>query len=148
MAATSLEVRIAAPIARVWDVIVDYARYPEFVPGVVACRVVAEAAGVRQVEYEADLGIRRTRYTLAHTEARPRRVAWTLVRGDLLSRSDGAWDLREDAGGTIARYTAEIQVERPPLVPRFVVDKVVEELTRVQVPAIVHAFKGRAEGTA
>ena len=148
MAATSMEVRIAAPIARVWDVIVDYARYPEFVPGVLSCRVVGEVAGARQVKYEADLGVRHVHYTLALTEARPRRVAWTLVRGDLLSRSDGAWDLREDAGGTIARYTAEIQVEPPPLMPRFVVDKVVEQLTRVQVPAIVHAFRARAERAA
>ncbi len=148
MAATSLEVRIAAPIERVWGVLVDYARYPDFVPGVLACRVVGEAKGERHVEYEADLGVRRIRYVLALREDRPRRLSWSLVRGELLARSDGAWDLREEAGGTVARYAADIQVSRPPLVPGVGVDRVVDQLTRVQVPAIVHAFKSRAEGAA
>jgi len=148
MAATSLEVRIAAPIGRVWDVLVDYARYPEFVPGVLACRVVGEEAGARQVEYEADLGVRRIRYVLALREEAPHRLSWSLVRGELMQRSDGAWELREDGDATVARYTAEVQVARPPLLPKFVVDRVVDELTRVQVPAIVHAFKARAEGAA
>lgn len=148
MAATSLEVRIDAPIERVWAILVDYGRYPEFVPGVKECRVVGTEGGARLVEYEADIGIRRIRYVLALKEERPRRLSWGLVRGDLLSLSDGSWDLREDGGGTLARYTAEIQVSRPALVPKFVVDRVVDELTRIQVPAIARAFKTRAEGAA
>ncbi len=148
MAATSLEVRIDAPIDRVWAILVDYGRYPEFVPGVKECRVVGTEAGARLVEYEADIGVRRIRYVLSLKEERPHRLSWGLVRGDLLSLSDGAWDLREDGGGTLARYTAEIQVSRPALVPKFVVDKVVDELTRIQVPAIARAFKTRAEGAA
>lgn len=148
MAAASLEVRIAAPIDRVWGVIVDYARYPEFVPGVRGCRVVGERGGARQVEYEVDLGVRRIRYVLALREDRPRRVSWSLVEGDLLTRSDGSWELSGTGGETLARYTVDVQISRPPLVPRFVLDRLVDELTKVQLPAVVHAFKARAEGAA
>ncbi|HSN16233.1 MAG TPA: SRPBCC family protein [Anaeromyxobacteraceae bacterium] len=140
------EIRIAAPIERVWEVIVDYGRYPEFVPGVLSCRVVGEAGGARQVEYEVDLSVRRVRYVLAHREARPRRVEWSLVRGELLARSEGSWELAEDGGGTLARYTVDVEIARPPLVPRFVIDRVAEELTRVQLPRTLEAFRARAEG--
>ncbi|HSM92010.1 MAG TPA: SRPBCC family protein [Anaeromyxobacteraceae bacterium] len=140
------EIRIAAPIDRVWDVIVDYPRYPEFVPGVLSCRVVGSAGGARHVEYEVDLAVRRVRYVLAHREERPTRVAWSLVRGDLLARSDGAWDLAADRDGTLARYTVDVLIARPPLVPGFVVDRVADELTRVQLPRTLEAFRARAEG--
>ncbi len=148
MTAATLQARIAAPIERVWGVIADFARYPEFVPGVKGCRVVREGPEEVHVEYDVDLGVRRVHYVLAIHEERPRRLWWTLVRGDLLTRSDGAWELREEEGGTLASYTADIQVQRPPLVPRFVVERVVDELTRVQMPAILGAFKARAEGAA
>lgn len=146
MSGATLQALIAAPIDRVWGVIVDYARYPEFVPGVKGCRIVREGPGDRLVEYDVDLGIRRVRYVLAHREERPRRVAWTLVSGELLARSDGSWVLAEERGGTLASYTADLQLVRPPLVPRAVVDRVVDELQRVQMPAVIHAFKARAEG--
>jgi carbon monoxide dehydrogenase subunit G len=145
---TTREIRISAPIDRVWDVIVDYARYPEFVPGVLSCRVVGDAGGARHVEYEVDLGVRRVRYVLAHREERPRRVAWSLVSGDLLSRSDGSWELTEDGGGTLARYSVDVQIARPPLVPRMVIERVSEELARVQLPRTLDAFRARAEGAA
>lgn len=148
MGSASYEARIAAPIGRVWDVIVDYARYAEFVPGVMSTRVLGASGGVRQVEYEVDVGLRRLRYVLALREEPPARVSWSLVRGELLLSSNGSWELTEDGTGTLARYSAEVRISRPPLVPAFVVDRLVEELTRVQVPAIVRAFKARAEGAA
>ncbi|MGB8931076.1 MAG: SRPBCC family protein [Anaeromyxobacteraceae bacterium] len=146
MGAITRRIRIAAPIERVWAVIVDYGRYPEFVPGVLSCRVVGSTGGARQVEYTVDLAVRQVRYVLAHHEERPHRVAWSLVRGDLLARSDGSWELTEDGDGTLASYTVDVQIARPPLVPGFVVDRVADELTRVQLPRTVEAFRARAEG--
>jgi ribosome-associated toxin RatA of RatAB toxin-antitoxin module len=146
LGATTREIRIAAPIDRVWGVITDYGRYPEFLPGVVACRVVSAAGGERHVEYEVDFAIRRVRYVLAHREEPPRRVTWSLVSGDLLARSDGSWELAEDAGGTLARYSVDVEIARPALVPRFVVDRVADELARVQLPRTLEAFRTRAEG--
>jgi hypothetical protein len=98
------------------------------------------------VEYEVDLAVRRVRYVLAHREVRPRRMDWSLVSGDLLARSDGSWELVEDGGATLARYTVDVEISRPPLVPRFVIDRVAEELTRVQLPRTLEAFRARAEG--
>jgi hypothetical protein len=41
-----------------------------------------------------------------------------------------------------------VQVIPPPFVPRGVVDRLVDELTRVQLPRMLEAFKLRAEGVA
>jgi coenzyme Q-binding protein COQ10 len=57
MAEVSKEVVIACAPDRLFDVLVDYARYPEFVPGIKSCRVVP-GKGERQVEYELDLGLK------------------------------------------------------------------------------------------
>jgi coenzyme Q-binding protein COQ10 len=146
--AVTREIWIGAPIDRVFDVIADYARYPEFVPGVRACRPLPASGGARHVEYEVDLGIRRVRYVLALRETRPARIAWSLLSGEFFSRSDGSWELSSERGGTRARYSLDVQVNRPPLVPKMVVDRVVEELSRVQLPLLLQAFKERAEGLA
>ena len=83
MAKVSSEIVIARPPEAVFDVIVDYARYGEFVPGIKACRLVPGSAE-RLVEYELDLGLKRIKYVLRHVETRPTAVRWSLVSGELM----------------------------------------------------------------
>jgi ribosome-associated toxin RatA of RatAB toxin-antitoxin module len=144
MSVVTKQVVIDAPVEEFYDIVVDYERYPEFVPGIRKCRVLT-ARGDKEVEYELDLGVKRIRYVLRHEEQRPRRVAWSLVSGDMMKVSNGSWELSDDKGRTRARYSVEIQVARPPLVPQALVDRVSNELTRVQLPKTLEAFKARAE---
>ena len=144
MSAVTKQVVIHAPIERFYEIVVDYERYPEFVPGIRRCRI-RDGKGEKQVEYELDLGIRRIKYVLRHEEQRPRRVAWTLVSGDMMKVSNGSWELADDDGRTKAIYSVEIQISRPPLVPQALVDRVSDELTRIQLPKTLEAFKARAE---
>ncbi len=144
MATVTREVLIDAPIDRFFDLVVDYERYPEFVPGIRACRV-RTANGEKHVEYELDLGVRRIRYVLRMTEERPTRVEWSLVSGEMMKRSDGSWRLAAEGARTRALYSVDIQIARPPLVPQLVVDRVGDELTRIQLPRTLEAFKARAE---
>ena len=64
----------------------------------------------------------------------------------MLKVSNGSWELAEEDGKTRAVYSVEIQIARPPLVPQALVDRVSDELTRVQLPKTSDAFKARAEG--
>ena len=143
MAVVSREVLVDAPVERFFDLVVDYQRYPEFVPGIKACRV--RSQNPKEVEYELDVGIRRIRYVLRHVEERPRRVAWSLVSGDMMKVSNGSWELAAEGGRTRARYSLEVQVAKPPLIPQMVVDRISDELTRVALPRTLEAFKKRAE---
>ncbi len=138
------EVLVAAPAEVLFGVIVDYARYPEFVPSVKACEV-ERSAGATRVGYTVDLGLRTIRYTLRHEEERPWRVWWSLVSGEWMKVSSGSWELTEEGGRTRARYTVEVQIAKPPLIPQRVIDRLTDELTRVQLPRTLAAFKARAE---
>jgi coenzyme Q-binding protein COQ10 len=144
MAEVSREIVIACTPDRLFDVVVDYPSYPEFVPGIKACRVLP-GTGDRQVEYQLDLGPRRITYVLRHVERRPSTVVWSLVSGDALKASSGSWELTPDGGGTRARYSVDIQISKPLLIPQSVIDLVTDELTRVQLPKTLEAFKARAE---
>ena len=144
MAAVTKEIVIDVPVERFYDLVVDYERYPEFVPAVKTCRPRREGGAV-DVYYEVDLGLKTLRYTLRHVEERPRRVTWSLVSGEMMKISNGSWDLSDAGGRTRALYTVEIQVTRPPLVPQALVDRVSDELTKVQLPRTLDAFKHRAE---
>lgn len=145
MSVVKKEILVDVPVERFFDIVVDYERYPEFVPGIRKCRVLHDGSDDKQVEYELDLGVRRIRYVLRHREERPRKVTWSLVSGDMMKVSNGSWDLADEAGRTRAVYSVEIQIARPPLVPQALVDRVGDELTRVQLPRTLEAFKARAE---
>ncbi len=145
MALVSQEVVIDATIDEFYQVVIDYPRYPEFVPGIKACRVL-EVQGEKQVEYDLDLGLRRIRYVLRHLEEPPRRVTWSLVTGEILNALNGAWELTPEGQKTRAKYSVDIQIARPPLVPQPLMDKMSDQMTRVQLPRTLEAFKARAEG--
>jgi coenzyme Q-binding protein COQ10 len=144
MAAITKEIVVGVPVERFYDVVVDYERYPDFVPGIRACRVRATTPE-KLVEYELDLGIKRIRYVLRHEEVRPSRIAWSLVSGEAMKVSNGSWELADADGKTRARYTVEIQIARLPLVPQALVDRISDEMTRVNLPRTLEAFKARAE---
>jgi coenzyme Q-binding protein COQ10 len=144
MAEVSKEIVIACTPDRLFDVVIDYPRYPEFVPGIKACRVLP-GTGDRQVEYQLDIGLKRITYVLRHVEQRPSKVAWSLVSGDALKVSSGSWELVAEGSGTRARYSVDIQVAKPLLFPQSLIDTITDELTRVQLPRTLEAFKARAE---
>ncbi|HSB19402.1 MAG TPA: SRPBCC family protein [Anaeromyxobacteraceae bacterium] len=144
MASVSSEVLVGVPVERFYDLVRDYDRYPEFVPTVKACRV-RRGAGGAEVDYELDLGIKTIAYTLRLEEEPPRRVRWSLVKSDWMKVSNGSWELSDEGGKTRAVYSVDIQIRKPPLVPQSLVDRVTDELTRVQLPRMLEAFRKRAE---
>jgi ribosome-associated toxin RatA of RatAB toxin-antitoxin module len=142
----SREMVVDVTLEAFWEVVADYESYPGFVPSVKRTRVVRTEKGVKDVEYEVDLGVKTIKYTLRHLEHAPERMTWSLLKGDMMKISNGAWELSNHAGRTLARYTVEVQVQKPPLVPQAIVDRVSDELTKVQLPRTLEAFKVRAEG--
>lgn len=150
MASTvSREVLVGCLPERFFDLVSDFASYPGFVPGVKAARPRPAAPGAPgaqiDVEYEVDLGLKTIRYVLRHVLERPRRVSWSLLSGEWMKVSNGSWDLVEESGKTRARYAVEIQIAKPPLIPQSVVDQLTDQLTKVQLPRMLEAFKARAE---
>jgi coenzyme Q-binding protein COQ10 len=142
----SRDVLVACSPERFFELVTDFARYPEFVPGVKAARPRPAAGGAPvDVEYEVDLGVKTIRYVLRHVLERPRKVTWSLLSGEWMKVSNGSWELSDEGGQTRARYGVEVQIAKPPLVPQSLVDRITNELTKVQLPKMLDAFKARAE---
>jgi len=145
MAMVSSEVLVAVTPEELFEIIRDYDRYPEFVPTVKSCKARRGPSGV-EVDYELDLGLKRIAYTLKLVEEPPHRVRWTLAKGDWMKVSSGSWELSAAGDKTRAVYSVDIQIQKPPLVPQSLVDRISDELTRVQLPRMLQAFRKRAEG--
>jgi ribosome-associated toxin RatA of RatAB toxin-antitoxin module len=144
MSAVTREIVFERPAEQVFEVLTDYVAYPKYVPGILACRVLP-GAGPRQVEYQLDLGLKRITYVLRHVETRPTKITWSLVSGEMMKVSNGSWELTAEGATTRARYTVDIQIAKPPLIPQTVIDRISDELTRVQLPKTLEAFKTRVE---
>jgi len=114
-------ITIAAPAARVWEIIADIERYPEWVDDVTEARVVERDADGRpvDVEFRASALGRSTHYTLRYDYAdAPNALRWTMLSGDIQRSIDGAYILNGASDSTEVRYDLAIELVVP--LPGFV----------------------------
>jgi len=130
---------INTPVEKVFAVIKDYERYPEFLPEVKSTRVSNRQGDEVDVQYEVDV-LKKIRYTLRLKEEPPSRISWTFVEGELMRDNRGNW-LLEDLGGGKTRATYNIEMKLGPLVPKSIVNVLVDS----SLPKMLEAFKKRAE---
>ena len=114
-------ITIAAPAARVWEIIADIERYPEWVDDVTEASVVERDADGRpvDVEFRASALGRSTHYTLRYDYAdAPNALRWTMLSGDIQRSIDGAYILNGTGDATEVRYDLAIELVVP--LPGFV----------------------------
>jgi ribosome-associated toxin RatA of RatAB toxin-antitoxin module len=128
-----------APINQVYDVIVDYAAYPEYVDGVTGLEVLDESETGARVEYSLNL-IKKFKYILKLKHQRPTHVAWSFESGDIFKKNDGSWTLK-DLGGERTEVTYSLDVD----VKGFVPGPIISALTEKNLPAMMRAFHDRAK---
>lgn len=139
-ASKSIEVNVARE--KLFDVITDYASYPEFLEtvGLRSAAVHGVDGNVKTVTQEIEVMGKRVGFTLRMVEERPRRVSWSLVKGQMMSRNDGYWSLEElGPGRTRATYSLDLKLGL--LVPSAISTR----LAATFLPAMLEAFKKRAE---
>lgn len=109
-------ISVSAPPQRVYDITLDFERYPEWAKDVKHVAVLQrddEGRGT-QVEFRvAGLG-RSIRYVLAYdySEA-PAAFRWELVEGDILRRLDGRYGFEPDGDATRVTYDLEVELAIP-----------------------------------
>ncbi len=133
---------IAAAPERVWAVVTDFDRYPEWAKDVkdVVVRVRDEQGRAVEVEFRASALGRSTHYTLGYdyTEA-PAVLSWRMLRGDIMRTIDGAYHFASTPdGGTDVRYDLTIELVVP--LPGFV-----KRRAEVRILNTVRELKTRAE---
>lgn len=118
------EAIIAAPMAQLWDVLVDFERYPTWARDLKQVEVLErddEGRGVEVLYRAAAMG-RSTTYVLRYSyDDAPNRLPWVLARGDIMRKLDGAYALEAvpgDDGKTRVVYDLEVDLVIP--LPGFV----------------------------
>ncbi len=140
MPGASKTIVINAPIEKVFDVITQYERYPEFLPEVKETRTVNRKGNTVDVHYKVDV-MKTVRYSIRVVEERPNRMSWSFIEGEMMKDNKGSWVLEaEGEGKTRATYTVEMALGA--LVPKAIVNALVE----TSLPKMLDAFKRRAEG--
>ena len=139
MAGASRTITINAPIEKVFDIITDYAKYPQFLSDMSGANIKSKNGNIAEVTFELKL-VMAIKYTLRLVETRPTSVKWTMIDGQMMKSNDGGWDLKAlGPNQTEATYTIEVAVKG--LVPKSVSTGLID----VTLPRTLDAFKKRAE---
>jgi len=133
---------VDAPLDECWAIATDFERYPEWAKDVKSAVVVArdDQGRATEVEFRTSALGRSTHYTLAYDySAAPHRLAWRMVKGDIMRAVDGAYMFAPDAsGGVVVTYNLSIELVVP--LPGFV-----KRRAEVRILNTVKELKVRAE---
>ena len=139
MAGATRSIVINAPMEKIWKVITDYERYPEFLTEVKKTRTANRKGNEVDVHYEAEV-VKTIKYTLHFKEEPPSKLTWSFIEGDYMKNNRGGWTL-EDVGNGQVKATYNIEVELGSFVPKTLVNGLVEG----QLPKVLEAFKKQSE---
>ena len=139
-ATRSIEVNV--PIEKMFDVINDHKAYPDFLGslGMVGVEIDSDDGDVKVVTHAIKKMGKVVKYTLRYTFDRPKKISWTMVKGQMMKDNRGSWVLEEAGEGrTKATYAAEVKFGM--LVP----NSLVKILVSKELPQMLELFKKRAE---
>lgn len=141
MAQASRSIVVDVTPDELFDVIMDFEKYPEFLPEVKKAKVEAGQGSIKEVTYNVDIKAKVITYTLRHTADRPSKLSWTMIKGEMMKGNDGSWTLKAGPkpGTTEATYTIDLKLSS--LVPGFIEKALAEQ----SLPGLLQNFKSRAE---
>ena len=108
-----------------FQVISDYAKYPDFVDGCKESKVERTSPTTAQVSYLISM-MKEVRYTIDLKEDPAKGIIeWTMIQSDSFKKNNGRWELKAaGAGKTDVRYSLEIEFNFP--VPGLILNKLVK----------------------
>ncbi|RYF06507.1 MAG: hypothetical protein EOO40_09055 [Deltaproteobacteria bacterium] len=139
---TEHQVVVQAPVDRLFAVVTDYARYPDFLPEVQAVSVHNKGDGVALVHFDLQLIVRLT-FTLRLLEDFPTQVSWSLSQGKMIEQNSGSWRL-EPLGAGQSRATYALRLRLGGLIPTSVSTR----LLGAELPRMLGRFADRAQSDA
>jgi ribosome-associated toxin RatA of RatAB toxin-antitoxin module len=138
-------VAVAAPVATVWDVMIDVEHAPEFVPGLRRARRLERHESHEIIEHTVKYLwlLPEFTYRFRADYERPERIVFRRVSGDLRAL-EGEWTLRASADGKGTIVTYSVHLDPGFLVPQWAVRKSLQH----NLPAVLRAVRERAQAGA
>ncbi|MDD4974182.1 MAG: SRPBCC family protein [Bacteriovorax sp.] len=139
MASASRTEVVDVDINKLYDVLIDYVNYPNFVDGVSAIKVISQNETAARVEYSVNM-IKSFKYILNIKQERPKGLSWTLDSGDLFKKNDGEWKLKDLGNGkTEVTYSLDLDFKM------FAPSSILSALTSKNLPVMMESFFKRAK---
>ncbi len=132
------EIEINAPVETVFEVVNDFGAYPQFLETTTSAKERKTKKG-HFVDFEVSL-IKKIHYTIKVEAEAPQKLSWTFVEGELMKDNSGSWELTS-LGPDRTKAVYSVNVQFGWMVPQSIVD----QLTKVQLPLLLDAFKVRME---
>ena len=137
MPGTSISVVIDTPVKTIYDVVVDFESYPEFLSDLKAAHV--EKKKPLTVSFDVHL-IKKIKYSLSFNLVPNKKVEWELTEGDLFKKNSGSWTFKElKKNQTEATYNIDVAFGF--LVPSLITNKLIGR----SLPDMMQKFEKRAE---
>jgi ribosome-associated toxin RatA of RatAB toxin-antitoxin module len=139
MAQASRTETVDIEINKLYEIIIDYGKYPSFVDGVKEIKVLSQNDSSAKVEYSLNI-IKTFKYIVNLKQEKPTRVSWTLDSGDLFKKNNGEWKLKDLGNGkTEVTYSLDLDFKM------FAPSGILSTLTEKNLPAMMQAFFKRAK---
>jgi carbon monoxide dehydrogenase subunit G len=137
---------IDAPIDRVWELVEDVEKAPEWQGGLKEIHALERDGDGRAVlcETHSDGKVRTLKSDVRFAYDGPTRLTWTQEKGDLKS-VDGSWQL-EDLGGGRTRATYALEVDLGRMLGMVIRGPVVDVLRGMLINARAGELKKAIEG--
>ena len=138
MAEASKTIQMAVPREKLWGVIANYTKYPEFVEGVQTVKVLSRDKAVVRIQYGISLLSKDITYTLDHFEDAPNGMVWKLIDSNILKANSGSWSLK-DLGGGKTEVTYLLALDFKIYVPGMILNGLVKS----SLPKMLESFEKR-----
>lgn len=130
---------IKAPIQTVYDCIVDFESYPQFLTNMKGAKINWCEDKQMEVTFKLNL-IKEITYTLLFDLVPSHEVHWKLKTGEMMKANTGSWLLKaKDDSLTSAQYTIDLEFSL--WVPKAITSALLEK----DLPHTLKSFKRRVE---
>ena len=139
MASVEKTIVFDVPIDAIYETLIAYEQYPEFVDGVDEIKVLESNEEGARVEYSLNV-IKKLNYILTLSHEKPHRLSWELESGDIFKKNSGSWELKDLGDGTTeVKYNLDVDVKL--FVPKMIAKKLVEG----NLPRMLKAYEEQAK---
>ena len=124
----------------VFKVVADFESYPDFLPETKEVAIEERQGTTVIASFKVNV-IKTIHYTLKFKLQSPKKLSWSLVRGDLFKSNNGSWTLEPVDGGKATKAIYSVDVDIGLLVP----GAITRLLVGSNLPKMLTRIKERAE---
>ncbi len=120
-------INVPAPRAAVFQVLSDFPRYKEWVPGCEACSVNSQSGSTTETTITIN-SMKRIELGLRFDAQPDTALAFKMIKGKDLKAYSGTYRLMDAADGMGTVVIAELEIDVGMMAPRFMVDKITRKM--------------------